>query len=282
VLRTLRNFIWPTVVLFLLVHDTNAEESLLLFRADGKSVAEFRLAELQEIPGQQDFHLHDAMYEKRKYFAGIPLLLLLQEAYGELLSQESWSSVAFVAEEGYEAVAPLNVVRQSGAMLVYRDLEFAGWETFEGKGINPGPYYLVWTEPQQVPKNGYPWPWQIKSINLLDFASTYPAVVPANVARNTAADRGYRIFRSRCISCHSMNRQGGNVGPDLNAPKNIIEYRSETFLKEFIRSPSRFRYSRMPEFSDLSDRDLDDLVRYFQSMPVRDSKPNSASERGDP
>lgn len=69
-----------------------------------------------------------------------------------------------------------------------------------------------------------------------------------------------------------MNKQGGNIGPDLNAPRGITDYRSESFLKEFIRSPARFRYSKMPEFSDLSDTDLDNLVQYLKFMSAENNK----------
>lgn len=269
--------ICTALLLIGLTHVAGAKEPALVFLAGDQSIAELDTAELAEVSGRNDFHLYDAMHKKQKYFAGIPLLELLGHAYGDALFQEDWSSIAFIAEDGYEAVASFSVAGEEGAVLVYGDLDTDGWETIDGKGVTPGPYYLVWTEPQQLPKNGYPWPWQIKSIRLLDFESTYPAIVPLNVAENSVVDHGYRLFRSRCMSCHSMNRQGGNIGPDLNAPRSITDYRSKTFLKAFIRSPARFRYSKMPEFADLSDTDLDDLVCYLKYMSVDNVK--SASSR---
>ena len=34
-------------------------------------------------------------------------------------------------------------------------------------------------------------------------------------------------------------------------------------IKAYIRAPSQYRYTHMPDRRDLSDRDLDSLYRYF-------------------
>lgn len=61
-----------------------------------------------------------------------------------------------------------------------------------------------------------------------------------------------------------MNRQGGKIGPDLNAPQSITAYRSKAMIKEFIKHPSKYRYTQMPDHTDLSERDLEDLYLYFR------------------
>ncbi len=61
-------------------------------------------------------------------------------------------------------------------------------------------------------------------------------------------------------------QQGGKVGPDLNAPQSVTEYRSPEMLKAFIRKPSQFRYTHMPDHADLSDADLDNLLDYLRHM----------------
>ncbi len=125
---------------------------------------------------------------------------------------------------------------------------------------------MVWTDPRHVPKNGYPWPWQLNTIRRVNFDRDYRAVKSAGLSDSSAVSNGYNIFRQRCVSCHAINTQGGRIGPDLGAPRNITEYRSDNVLKQFIRSASSFRYDRMPGFADLSNRDLDDLIPYFRSV----------------
>jgi cytochrome c1 len=63
-----------------------------------------------------------------------------------------------------------------------------------------------------------------------------------------------------------MNQQGGKVGPDLNAPRSIVTYRSEYMIKEFIKHPSVYRYTQMPDYPDLTVQDLNNLIAYFRYM----------------
>jgi hypothetical protein len=63
-----------------------------------------------------------------------------------------------------------------------------------------------------------------------------------------------------------MSRQGGKVGPDLNAPQSIVSYRSQNMIREFIRNPSKYRYTHMPDHTDLDDQVLDELLAYFWLM----------------
>jgi mono/diheme cytochrome c family protein len=77
--------------------------------------------------------------------------------------------------------------------------------------------------------------------------------------------RGFDGFQKNCIACHSLNLEGGVLGPELNIPKNILEYRERKMLKEFISNPSSFRArSKMPAFENsLSSQSFDDLLDYL-------------------
>lgn len=110
----------------------------------------------------------------------------------------------------------------------------------------------------------------MNTIRLTNFDKEYRDVIPAGRADGSAVGKGSDIFRKRCIACHAINRQGGSIGPDLGAPQRITDYRSDDMLKQFIRSASSFRYSRMPDFSDLSDQQLDQLILYFRAVGSAD------------
>ncbi len=67
------------------------------------------------------------------------------------------------------------------------------------------------------------------------------------------------------------------MGPELNLPKSIVEYRDVAQLKLFVRNPQSFRYTRMPANDHLSDADLADLMAYFQAMKERKNDPKDRS-----
>ena len=99
-----------------------------------------------------------------------------------------------------------------------------------------------------------------KPISILRFRDQYRA----GAADDSSVIRGYALFKDRCFRCHAMDQQGGKIGPDLNAPMSVIEYRCPMMMREFIRHPSRYRHTHMPDHEDLSDHDLDDLLDYFR------------------
>jgi mono/diheme cytochrome c family protein len=123
----------------------------------------------------------------------------------------------------------------------------------------------VWTGPAQDPAH-YPWPYQLAEIEIAPLERLYPHIVPSSAPPDSPARAGYGIFKRECIACHAINGEGGTVGPELNVPLSIVEYRPAEQIKAYIRDPLAFRYTSMPPHPHLSDRQLDDLVAYFTAM----------------
>jgi len=93
------------------------------------------------------------------------------------------------------------------------------------------------------------------------------------LASSDTADAG-SVFRSRCAACHTFG-QGVKVGPDL---KGVTTRRQRPWLIDFIRSSSQairrgdplavalfrqFNHERMPDWSDLSPRQIEGILDYF-------------------
>ena len=74
--------------------------------------------------------------------------------------------------------------------------------------------------------------------------------------------------------------QGGRVGPDLNVPRSIVEYRPIAQIKAYVKNPASFRYTSMPAHPGLSEADLDALIAYFSAMRARKQDPRSGSGHG--
>ena len=156
---------------------------------------------------------------------------------------------------------------QGDAFLVFQDNDFPEWESIPNHGDETAaPYYLIWTNEDKIPKKGYSWPWAISEIALVNLAEEYTHATPDSSVQNATVFAGYKLYMRRCNSCHSLGGQGGYIGPDLNEPMNILQYRSEEMVRQFIQEPSKFRRGRMPDFKDLSATELDEIMDYLKYL----------------
>ena len=266
-LMLMKKYLALILIIFVAVISYAEEESpSLKFLVSGKVIEEVSLIELKDKLKIHKIEFSDPIYEKEKRYGGFELRDVLQFGFGDEWKSSEFTDVAFEALDGYVSVSSISKLKEAGGYIVFSDLDFEDWEPVSIKQVNPGPFYLVWTGKEQTMKNEYPWPWQLASINLINFEDQYPAVFPKGASKDSSAFYGYEIFRGRCVRCHSMNQQGGKIGPDLNAPRSIVSYRSEFMIKELIKHPSKYRYTQMPDHPDLSDKDLDNLISYFNYM----------------
>ncbi|MSQ99539.1 MAG: cytochrome c [Xanthomonadales bacterium] len=224
----------------------------------------YTLSQFKEALPAETIHLFDTQHGKEKNYRGFPLAAVLNLAFGPDWQHENYTEMIFTALDGYAAVSTLDKLGQSGGYLVFEDLDVTGWELIGSKQANPGPYYLVWSQPQQTTQNQYPWPWGITRIELVRFQDRYPRVYPLGVEDSSDVFQGFLTFKRRCMRCHALDQQGGKIGPDLDAPQSVTEYRSPAMLKAYIRQPSAFRYTQMPDHTDLSEKQLDQIVDYLR------------------
>ncbi len=238
----------------------------LQFEVPGKMIKTSSLSELTDTLRVVRIQLDDPYYKKHKEYKAFMLADLLQFAFGENLSSGDYSEVVFKAADGYESVTGKSRLLEDGGYVVFEDTQFPDWETIDDKKVKPAPFYIVWTGNGQYDENGYPWTWQLSTVELVSFSDRYPEVYPAGADKNSPIFAGFNIFKENCVKCHSMNKEGGRVGPDLNAPRSIVSYRSEFMIKEMIVHPSRYRYTKMPDFDELNRFDLDNLLEYFNYM----------------
>lgn len=233
--------------------------------ADGKTV---EVAELvRELPSET-ISMDDPYYRKRKTFRAIPLRRVLEKGFGDVGALSSLELV-MRAKDGYAVPFTFAKATEDGAYLAWEDAEVPGWEPIGPQRASPGPLYLVWKNPEQQDLETHPRPWQLATIEAARFEDVYPHLPPKGEPDGSAAWRGFATFRKLCVACHAVNREGGRVGPDLNVPKSIVEYRPEEQIKAYIKDPRAFRYGNMPAHEGLSEAELDELVAYFRAMKDR-------------
>ena len=237
---------------FLLGDETVSEVTVPILLSDLKS---------------HDLEIYDVEYKKNKKYKAFLFNEVLDHLYGSDYGHQNWTSISFTAIDGYNAVIDLNFFHEPDAYLVYEDLEHPEWEKIPNHGDDTvAPFYLIWTKENKIPQNGYSWPWSITDIALVNTHEAFANASPDKEAVSDGVYFGYTLYMSRCNSCHAIEGQGGLIGPDLNFPMNILEYRQEDMVRSFIKEPSKYRRGRMPDFKDLSDEELDYLIEYLHYL----------------
>lgn len=220
----------------------------------------------QQVPVQQ-VDLDDPWYASRKSFRGFWFDELLQKTGFPPLDQGD--ELVLMASDGYAPTISAAQLAKQRAALVFAETgqaDFSFTPLSQGKEtVSPAPFYLVWPAAGKAAQQ-YAWPYQLVKIELVRFRDKYERVIPFSAAP-AAVQQGFALFKQECLKCHSINLQGGVLGPELNAPKNVTEYWQVNDLKDFIRNPESFRYqSKMPAFGHLSDADIEAILAYLQQM----------------
>ena len=248
--------------------DAVAEPELRFLRG-GAEVAVLPLRELLACCAPREVAVDDPYYGTPKRFRALPLALVLARGFGEEgLRSFASAELLLRARDGYTRTASGAQLLTDGAFLSFADAEHPSGAFFpiDRRQVDPAPFYLVWQGAGRNDTNLWPWPYQLAEIEIVDFASKFPHVPPPGAAAGGAVEAGFAIFRRECIACHAINGEGGKVGPELNVPRSIVEYREPAQLKAFIRDPRSFRYTSMPAHAHLTDADLEALVAYFTHM----------------
>lgn len=237
------------------------DSATLSFSQNGVDRGTFTLAQLKDRVAEETVSGFDPYYQRPKRWRALPLEPVLRLAFPtqDLRRKE----FTLRASDGYTVPIPGALLLEGGAYLAFADAE-GPWEPIGPKKADPSPWYLVWKGAAQVELGTHPRPWALASIAIESFETVFPLVVPRS--KEPRVLQGFAMFREQCLKCHTINQQGGHVGPELNVPKNITEYRDEKFLRAWIRNPFDFRISLMPPSPQLSEDELDALLAYLSSM----------------
>lgn len=245
----------------------------IAFVREGKPVRELAISDLLRDVPAETFTAYDPYYNREKTFRAVPLAAVVRKGFQGADAGLTAQEFVLRARDGYTVPLRGNKVFEAGAYVAFADADVPGWELIGPQRANPGPFYVVWRGKDQQDLETHPRPWQLAAIEIARFEDLFPHTAPKGEAEGSGAMRGFAIFKEQCVHCHAVNREGGRVGPELNVPKSIVEYRPVDQIKAYIRDPLTFRYGNMPAHPSLKDGDLDDLVSYFSAMKTRKNDP---------
>lgn len=212
---------------------------------------------------------NDPFYGGTHTYRGYPLRAALVALFSDEIVKQPGARVSFLCSDGYLKTVQLSDLPLNQGILAFEEVGLPAnqkWrKVAEGReAVDPAPFAVVWGV-QYQPGSSLPWPIGIVQVSTLSSTGELPA---APVDADTKA--GYVVFQKNCQPCHSINLDGGNVGPELNVPKNITEYWKESDIRSLIVDPSTYRWgSRMPAFGHLPENELDALLAYIVGMKAK-------------
>jgi len=211
----------------------------------------------------------DPVFFKTKSYKAIPLQTVLDQflpAYKSLNLKET--QIVFECEDGYNPSMSLEKILNKKAYLAISDVDAPKGQDW----VNPkkgdhemkiAPFYVVYTD---VPAKDvtFKWPYNLVKISLSAASKELAVLFPKD---DDTQVKGFELFKVNCLTCHSLNKVGGKMGPELNYPKSVTEYWQVDQIKQFVKAPTSFRNEcKMPAVTHLTDKELDEIVNYLKYM----------------
>ncbi len=241
----------------------------LAFKDGEKTVGTVTLTTMLASLPVEEVAAFDPYYQHDKKWRAISIENILRAGFNKEPNTLVEDEFVLRAEDGFAAYFPGRRLLEGGAYVAFKDLNGTDWEPIGPRKDNPGPFYLVWSRKEQQDLETHARPWQLASIELVSFDSQFPHVRPEKISADAPASRGFQTFRVQCLPCHAINRAGGKVGPELNVPRNILEYRDAATIRAFVKDPLSFRYTVMPAHPKMTSAELDELIAYFNVMKTQ-------------
>ena len=258
-------------------------QQLRFVRAEEESRV-LSLAAMIEGCGSIEVEVEDPYHERRMRYVGLPLRCVLDLGFSDQGGAGGLASEGLLlrAHDGYMRPVSGRVLLEPGGVLAYGEPALMAskdapprFSPIDRRSVDPAPFYLVWTGEGQGDPHESPWPYQLSTIEVAPFRVAFPHTPPVGLDADDPGWAGYALFQQACAPCHAVNGEGGKIGPDLNVPQNILEYRPVAQVRAYIRNPEAFRYTSMPAHPGLTETDLDALIAYFHAMRDRKHDPQA-------
>lgn len=251
------------------------------FKKNGGHIKTLSLAEMKQIIHPTKITVFEAHEEHDQVYTGMKMVPLLDAVYGPTWRETE--ELLFTCSDGYQPSVPSERFKKNDSYLAYAREGSPAFTLINklqnSESVDLSPFYLVWDNlknPALKKEKAEGWPYQVIGVDLIRFADRFPNLAPSKNA-SAAAKRGFLLFRKHCISCHTINGEGGAKAIELNYPVSVVEYFNERMLKKWIADPTSIRYSTtMPALnSEGGNRDemVQDLVHYFRAMAKNKKKP---------
>ncbi|MEY4717965.1 MAG: hypothetical protein RL563_583 [Pseudomonadota bacterium] len=261
------------LLLMVFAHGVQATSETLTLKKNGQMVKAVSLNDLSQTKSLSKLTADNPSDSRITHYQGILLTTLLDQVFDNSWKQSE--AIKFTAADGYRVIIPTPLITRHTGFIATGEVGRKGFSRIQRKNdesIDPGPFFLVWEnikDSSAKKEHWLSWPWQLASIELTRFARENPNSAPLENA-GPKAKQGFLDFQQHCIKCHTINGDGGHIGPELNYPTNVTEYRQEDWLMRFIADPQSVRpNSKMiPFYRDVENREqvIQSILAYLKAM----------------
>jgi mono/diheme cytochrome c family protein len=250
----------------------------LEFAIDGQPVKAIAIEVLSQKVQPQTVEVKDPVYGRLIRYEALPLKAVLQEVFGADWRQ--YDALGLRSQDGYTPIMPARVLEQHAAFIALKEAGQSGFPRVtlpNGETLDPGPLYVVWENIHDVSAKNDPalaWSWQLARVSLHRAASLYGRSTPA-AESNANVKAGFTAFQTHCVKCHAINGEGGQVGPELNAPTSVTANRNDDWIRQFVRDPRSLNpQSKMPAWESGRDtHQIDSILAYLHYMAQHQNAP---------
>jgi mono/diheme cytochrome c family protein len=255
------------ICLWALTAEPSAAASLA-FKSHGKLVRALSLGEMTKLVAPREIEVWEPHEGKKTAYKAFPAGELLKKVYGDELGKAE--EALFTCRDGFQPSLSLSEFSAHQGFLAFAREGDPGFTlSIEGRRVEAGPFYLVWENiaDASIRKRGTVpgWPYQVTTIDLIQFADRFPRMSPP--AGSPAP--GFLEFRKRCLSCHTVNGDGGGKGPELNDPPDPERWK-QPGVARLITDPKGVNpAATMPPFERDNPewrKDRADVLAYLEAM----------------
>lgn len=250
------------------VSKISSENSILTKATDSLTIDLVALQKQGKLPSTTAITVtDDPVYHGVKHYNAFSLQELLN-LYPEIKSLNATNyQIVFECEDGYKPVMPLGQFLSKKAFIAISDIDAPKGELWskiikDGQEMKAAPFYLVYKDVSSKDTD-YKWPYNLTKIHFVT-AFKYDSLLFPKEDKKAAI--GFLLYKKNCIICHSINKIGGKMGPELNYPKSVTEYWKNDQLKAFIKNPASFRNNvKMPTLN-LKEKEIEEITNYLTYM----------------
>lgn len=257
----------------------------IVFKNHGKLIKALTLEQIERIVPATTVTVYEPHESGKRKYKGFPANELFTAVYGE--DWKKSEEILFTCSDGYQPSISSGRFKKYPAYLVNSSpdkKEFVLRNKLQNDELVVlGPFYLIWDNlkhPELLAEGGSEWPYQVKAIDLISFTDRFPNMAPPKNSSATVKN-GFLSFRTYCMSCHTINGEGGGKSVELNYPASVTEYIKEPWLVKWIDNPTSMRYNTtMPALNpNAKDREITitNIIAYLKTM--KDNKRKPVSEK---